>query len=60
MGDIDKFSNTNIKINFFRYNNYEYNQLGKKFIPYLSILDLLFNEGTNTLNILRKNFEILK
>ena len=60
MGDIDKFSNTNIKIKFFRYNNYEYNQLGKKFIPYLSILDLLFNEGTNTLNILRKNFEILK
>ena len=60
MGDIDKFSNTNIKIKFFKYANKEYKQLGKKFIPYLSILDLLFNEGPNTINILRKNFEIVE
>lgn len=60
MGNISKFSDTDIKIKFFKYKNFEYNQIGKNFIPYLSILDLLFNEGPNTLKILRQNFELIK
>lgn len=59
MGNLEKFSDTDIEIKFFRYLNKEYNQTGKNFIPSLSILDLLFNEGPNTLKILRQNFEII-
>jgi hypothetical protein len=52
------FDNTSIKIRYFTINNFLYNQLGKKFIEKLSILDILFNEGPNTLNIIKKNFLI--
>ena len=48
------------KIKYFDYKNDKYNQLGTYFIPYLSIIDLLFNEGPNSLNILKKNFLITK
>ncbi len=59
LGNIKKFADTNIQVEFFRYLNKEYNQKGKNFIPNLSILDLLFNEGPNTLKILRQNFELV-
>jgi len=52
------FDKTSIKIRYFTINNFLYNQLGKKFIEKLSILDILFNEGPNTLNIIKKNFLI--
>lgn len=48
------------KITYFNYEIKDYSQLGKHFVPNLSILDLLFNEGPNTLNIIKKNFFILK
>ena len=51
--------NTSIKISFFEYNDVEYNQLNKNFIPKLSILDLLLNEGSNSINIIRKGFRII-
>ena len=59
MNDIEKFENTDIKILFFRYDQNKYSQVGKKFIPNLSVIDLLFNEGPETINILRKNFKII-
>ncbi len=59
MGDIKKFEDTKINISFFEYFDVGYRQIGKKFISHLSILDLLFNEGPNTINILRKNFKII-
>ena len=51
---------TEIKINFFEYKDCKYNQQGKGFIPKLSILDLLFNEGPNSINIIRKGFHLLE
>lgn len=48
------------KIKYFNYEIKDYSQLGEYFIPNLSILDLLFNEGPNTLNIIKKNFFVLK
>ena len=45
-----------ISINYFEMNKFFYNQCNGKFIPNLSILDILFNEGKEALNILRKNF----
>ena len=59
MNEIQKFKDTDIKISFFSYNQNFYNQLGKEFIPNLSIIDLLFNEGPEAINIIRKNFKLI-
>ena len=59
MGDMRKFPDTNININYFIYENKKYNQIGDQFIPNLSMLDLLFNEGPNSLKIIRDNFKVL-
>lgn len=48
------FSNTGIDLYYHSYNHPLYKQLGKNFIPYLGIMDLLFCEGfNNTLNIIK-------
>ena len=52
--DKEIFISNNINIIFFKYNIIDYNQPTKKFIKELSILDLLFNEGPNALNIINK------
>ena len=59
MGDMSKFPETNIKIKYFEYKNREYNQLGDQFISNLTILDLIFNEGPHSLEIIRDNFKVL-
>jgi hypothetical protein len=51
--DKNLFSKENIKIKFFDYKECkEYEQLGQKFIPKLSIADCLFNCGSNKKNYL--------
>ena len=37
-------------------NKFVYSQPNGQFVPNLSVLDILFNEGKEALNILRKNF----
>jgi hypothetical protein len=56
LGDKLFFDQTSIKIKYFTINDFFYNQIGDKFIEKLSILDIVFNEGPNTLNIIKKNF----
>jgi len=46
------FKDNNIELIWQNYKHPTYNQLYNKFIPYLSILDLLFNEGPNSKNII--------
>ena len=46
----------NIELNFFEYFDKEYNQLHGKFTSNLSVIDLLFNEGQKSKEILKKNF----
>lgn len=41
----DKFQNSNINIFYQYYNHPVYKQMGKDFLSYLGIIDLLFNEG---------------
>ena len=47
------FSVSNIKLRYHRFDHPEYSQLNGLFIPYLSTLDLLMNEGTAGLSIIR-------
>ncbi len=47
-----KFAQAGIKIYFQDYKHPEYKQAGKDFLPYMSIIDLLFNEGDKSLEIL--------
>lgn len=56
MGKIREIPNTSIKINYFKFNHkteYSKNQQ-------LSAIDLLFNEGPNSINIIRRCFKIEK
>ena len=56
LGKIRQIPNTSIKINYFKFNHktsYSQNQQ-------LSAIDLLFNEGPNSINIIRKGFQIEK
>ena len=49
------FINQSINLFYQHYTHPEYRQLGKEFIPYICILDLLFNEGPErSLDIIRR------
>lgn len=48
----EKFASQGIKIYFQDYEHPIYRQTGKDFLPYMSIIDLLFNEGDKSLEIL--------
>ena len=58
--EIKHFSNTKIKIDYFDFKDIKYPQNSKNFISRLSIIDLLFNLGQDTLKYLRNNFFICK
>lgn len=51
--DLAQFKKSNIVVSYQEYKHPIYNQLYGKFIPYLSVLDLLCNCGPNSLEILR-------
>jgi hypothetical protein len=55
----DIFNQSNFKVQYFKYHNYEYRQINGAFIKNLSILDLIFNMGPNSLSFIRKNFYIV-
>lgn len=50
--DLEYFKNQGITLEFQDYKPVSYNQLYPPFIPYLSALDCLFNEGDKALNVL--------
>jgi hypothetical protein len=49
--DIDAFTSAGMSPYFQSYNHPVYNQIKGKFMPYMNIFDLLFNEGQNSKNI---------
>lgn len=53
--DIDSFKEKNVEAEFQHYIHPEYRQVGREFLPYMSIVDLLFNEGVNSFEILMSN-----
>ena len=48
----ETFNKAGVEVCFQQYNHPIYKQKGRNFIPYMSIIDLLFNEGKNSYNIL--------
>ncbi|MFH1979264.1 MAG: WbqC family protein [Patescibacteria group bacterium] len=50
----DNFAKANIPVSFFNFTHPEYKQLFGEFVPYMSVIDLLFNEGPNSLSIIRQ------
>ena len=58
--DFDLLNDENIKLYLIEYNKIEYNQLYGDFLSHLSIIDLLFNEGDNSIDILNKSFKFNK
>ena len=50
-----EFLGYNIQVDYHQYNHPSYLQRYEGFIPYMSIIDLLFNEGEKSLEILKQN-----
>lgn len=50
--DRASFNNAGVKIYFQKYNHPTYNQLGREFVPFLSVVDLLFNNGRQSRDVL--------
>jgi len=48
------FVKNEIKLSYQKFRHPRYRQLWGEFIPYLSIIDLLFNEGEKSLDIVRE------
>lgn len=51
--DTSSFQKQDVKVTFQDFQHPEYSQLWGKFVPYLSIIDLLFNEGDKALSIIK-------
>jgi hypothetical protein len=52
----DAFEKAGIPVSFFSYTHPQYRQLHGEFVPYMCILDLLFNEGPESLKIIRSGY----
>ncbi|MFV1952008.1 MAG: WbqC family protein [Nitrospinota bacterium] len=52
--NMDRFREEGIKVIFQNFKLPSYNQLFGDFVPYLSIIDLLFNHGEESIDIIRK------
>ena len=48
------FSNSGIKLVYQNYEHPVYEQMGKDFLPYMGVIDLLFNHGDKSIGIIRK------
>ena len=53
--DLDIFKNENITVKFEKFQHPQYSQKYPKFIANMSIIDLLFNEGEKSIDILKKS-----
>lgn len=56
--DFEKFQNENIELFFLNSNVPEYNQFGKEFIPYLSIIDILMFNNIKEIKKMLKDYKL--
>jgi len=52
--EIDKFKEKGIKLYWYEYQHPDYPQIRGEFIPYLSVIDLLFNTGDEAIKYIRE------
>lgn len=57
--DINKFNQNNITVKFQKYTHPKYNQNFKNFLPNMSVIDLIFNCGKNSLEIINKENKLI-
>ena len=55
--EFQKFKQHNIDLYWFEFPHPVYPQLGDDFLPYLSVIDLLFNTGKESIDYIRKSME---
>ena len=55
--EFQKLKENNIDLYWFEFSHPEYPQIGDDFIPYLSVIDMLFNAGDGSKDLIRKNLE---
>ena len=55
LDDSNAFAQMGILVKYFDYKHIEYAQLYGNFVQYMSIIDLLFNYGTESKDIIRTN-----
>jgi hypothetical protein len=53
LGEIQEFTHKNIEVFFHHYTHPTYNQLFPPFLPFASVIDLVFNEGPKSLEIIQ-------
>lgn len=56
--DKSLFKKEGISIDFQKYEHPEYPQLWGEFIPYLSVIDLIFNQGDKSLSIIKSGIKL--
>jgi|SRR3989338_10646 len=56
--DVEKFTKSGMRLTFQDFKHPAYNQLFGKFEQYMSVIDLLFNHGEESLEIIRKYREV--
>ncbi len=57
--DISLFKKNNIKIYTIKYNDVYYEQFNDVFVKKLSIIDVLFNKGPETINFIKNNYKLI-
>ncbi len=57
--DINKFNQNNITVMFQKYTHPKYNQNFKNFLSNMSVIDLIFNCGKNSLEIINKENKLI-
>ncbi len=53
--ELDRFEREGVRVLFQEYHHPAYNQLFGDFEPCMSVIDLMFNHGSDSLNVIRRN-----
>ena len=57
LDESESFEKHGIPVSYFKYDHPVYRQRFGDFLPYMSVIDLLFNEGPESLSIIRTGYE---
>lgn len=60
LDESDAFSKANIPVKYFHFRHPEYSQLFGDFLPYMSVIDMLFNEGNDSSKMIIEGSQIVE